>query len=297
MAIPCMSASATCAARRNKGGVGSLPIIGQLLQSTISRLFSRRRVANTNGGRAGSAAAAPNPAAPPQPDREAAQRWLMLGVSSAVAGQRDKARYCFTQAVRADDQNARAWLYLAGVAGDPADTLTALQRTLALQPGNTQARLGYLWARYELGLLPTAEERITSPLPGRATPPLGFRPTPQPAERATQPQLGSSPDLHTWLRLGVEAALSGNRTYARYCFARAAEMPINERRLDEVLLRRRAWLYLAGVAADPALALATLERVLAEEPDNQEALRGIRWAAERLHISDYDPRQGWRLYP
>ncbi len=291
-----MCGFATCVGRRKKG-VGSVPIIGQLLQSTLGRLFSRRRATNANGGRAGSAAPPPASATPRPSDREAAQRWVKLGVSSAVAGQHDKARYCFTQAVRADDHNARAWLYLGGVAGDPADSLTALQRALALEPGNAQAKLGYLWARYELGLLPTAEERITSPLPGRTTPALGIHSTPQPRERTTQPQPGSPPSAQTWLRLGVEAAIGGNRTYARYCYARAAEMPINERRLDEVLLRRRAWLYLAGVAADPALTLATLERVLAEEPDNQEALRGIRWATERLNISDYDPSRGWRLRP
>ncbi len=274
-----------------------MPIIGQLLQSTLGRLFSRRRGVNADGGRAAAVAPALGPTAPSPSGREAAQRWLSLGVNSAIAGQRDKARYCFTQAVRADEQNARAWLYLAGVAGDPADTLTAVQRALALQPDNAQAKQGYLWARYELGLLPLAEERITNPLPGRTTPPLGFHPTPQPVERITQPEPGSPPSAKTWLRLGTGATVSGNRTYARYCFARAAEMPINERRLDEVLLRRRAWLYLAGVASDPALALAMLERVLAEEPDNSEALRGIKWAAERLHISGYHPRQGWLLHP
>jgi tetratricopeptide (TPR) repeat protein len=273
-------------------GVGRLLIIAQLLQSTLGRLFSRRRAVNANGGRAGTATPPPNPDAPRLPDRAAAQRWLKLGVNSAIAGQRDKARYCFTQAVRADDQNTRAWLYLAGVAGEPADALTAVQRALALEPDNEQAKVGYLWARYELGLLPLPEERVTSPLPGRATPALGFRPIAQPVERSVQPPSNPS-STRVWLGRGVDAAASGNRSYARYCFARAAETPINERRLDEVLLRRRAWLYLAGVAADPALALATLERVLAEEPDNTEALRGVRWAAERLNIKGYEPGKGW----
>lgn len=263
-----------------------MPFIAQLLQSTISRLFSRRRNANGGNGRGATEAG------PRLPDYEAAGRWLKLGVSAALAGQREQARYCFTQAVRANDQNARAWLYLAGVAADPADTLTAVQRSIALEPDNAQAQLGYVWARYELGLLPMPEERITNPLPG-STPALGFRPRNAPVERDTQPEPSHQPNTHAWLRLGVDAAINGNRAYARYCFTRAAEAPINERRLEQVLLRRRAWLYLAGVVGDPALALATLERVLAEEPDNQEALRGVRWAAERLNIKDYDWRKGW----
>ncbi|PZR97106.1 MAG: hypothetical protein DLM69_10170 [Candidatus Chloroheliales bacterium] len=258
-----------------------MPIIGQMLQSVLGRLFSRRRAAN--GSRSGAATPAPNPDPPYLPDPAAAQRWLKLGINSALDGERDRARYCFTQAVRADEQNAHAWLYLAGVAGDPVEALTAVQWVLALEPDNEQAKIGYLWARYELGLLPLPEDRVTSPLPGRATPACGFRSTAEPLEPTSEPEPSSPPHIQTWLRLGVDAAVSGNRSYACYCFARAAEAPINERRLDQVLLRRRAWLYLAGVAADPALARAALERVLAEEPDNSEALRGLRWATERLN--------------
>lgn len=274
-------------------------IIGHIFQSTLSRLFSRRP--RSNGAQAAAAAPPRPPNLPPtnqpseHPNPEAAQRWLQLGVTSAVAGQRDKARYCFTQAVRANDSNMRAWLYLAGVAGDPADTLTAAQRALSLDPSNAQARLGYVWARYELGLLPLSGERSTNPLPGRSTPPQGVLPT-LPRERTTQPEPApaiSPPHPAFWLQHGVAAASSGNRQYARYCFTRAAEAAIDERRLEDVLRRRRAWLYLAGVADDPALALATLERLLAEEPNNQDALRGIRWAAKRLNIKDYDWRKGW----
>ncbi len=257
------------------------------LQSALNRLFARRRSSGNSGN------SSPPNLPPRPPDYAAGQRWLRLGVNAALADQRDKARYCFTQAVRADESNARAWLYLAGVAGDPANALTAVQRTLALAPADPQARLGYVWARYELGLLPIAHERITNPLPGRRTPPLGFHPIPEPTERPTQPQPPAPASARAWVQLGINAALKGNRSYARYCFTKAAEMPLNERRLDEVLLRRRAWLYLAGVADDPAIALAALERVLAEEPENTEALRGIRWAAKCLNLSGYQWRSGW----
>ena len=49
-----------------------------------------------------------------------AQEWLRLGTRAAIEGQRGDARYYFVQAVRSDMENIRAWLYLGGVADDPA---------------------------------------------------------------------------------------------------------------------------------------------------------------------------------
>src|SRR5690349_6575542 len=82
-----------------------------------------------------------------------AYEWLRLGVRAALEDNREDARYYFVQAVRTDLNFARAWLYLGGVADDPALTLSCLQKVLRLDPNETQARAGLIWARDKLGLL------------------------------------------------------------------------------------------------------------------------------------------------
>src|SRR5689334_16896954 len=54
------------------------------------------------------------------PESAVAEEWLRLGTRAACEGNREDARYYFAQAVRSDLDNARAWLYLGGVADDPA---------------------------------------------------------------------------------------------------------------------------------------------------------------------------------
>src|SRR6476646_5205701 len=82
-----------------------------------------------------------------------AYEWVRLGVRAALEGAREDARYYFVQAVRTDLDCARAWLYLGGVADDPALTLSCLQKVLRLDPNEIQARAGLIWARDKLGLL------------------------------------------------------------------------------------------------------------------------------------------------
>ncbi|MDQ2808520.1 MAG: hypothetical protein M3Z04_16670, partial [Chloroflexota bacterium] len=81
-----------------------------------------------------------------------AYEWLHLGVRAALDSNREDARYYFVQAVRTDLNFARAWLYLGGVADDPALTLSCVQKVLQIDPGEAQARSALLWAREKLGL-------------------------------------------------------------------------------------------------------------------------------------------------
>ena len=360
-----------------------------------------------------------------------AYEWLHLGVRAALDSNREDARYYFVQAVRTDLNFARAWLYLGGVADDPALTLSCVQKVLQIDPGEAQARTALLWARTKLGLppvLPVWElAPVTpSPLPGRAAippsaaaalpwkngesrgqsdaparslqwgglspargpapaapippaverkaeqpvvpyppsdviwdtllpprtadpreaaraaspvpvppvPPWPFLPplptalplpelpplppplrssapsaqlampllinppVPQhssaPSPTAARAPLPSRPPLPAALPLddvrsgsgdldsnrlvqrGVQSAALGNRARARYYFLKAIAADAGN---------TRAWLYLGGVAGDPSLTLACLERVLRVEPWNREARAGAEWAVSQLGIS------------
>src|SRR5690242_3568898 len=74
--------------------------------------------------------------APMTAPADVAAEWLHLGARAALEGNREDARYYFVQAVRSDMDNPRAWLYLGGVADDPALTLSCMQKVLQLEPGN-----------------------------------------------------------------------------------------------------------------------------------------------------------------
>ena len=202
-----------------------------------------------------------------------AREWLRLGEKAAAAGQRADARYYFVQAVRNNTDDARAWLYLGGVAEDPALTLSCMQKALQLEPGNADARAGLHWARSRLGLL--------------APPPAGsVPPAPPPAFAAAAATLAPEPMVRppdtslTLVQRGINAANDGDRSRARYYFLRAAS-------LDSTNLR--AWLYLGGVANDPAFTLAALERVLESEPYNRNAYAGVLWARNKLGLTMVGP--------
>lgn len=192
--------------------------------------------------------------------------WLRLGARAALDGNREDARYFFVQAVRSDINNPRAWLYLGGVADDPALTLSCMQKVLQLDPGDEHARAGLMWARNRLGLLPP-------PLPGLDLDlPLGDEsPVPVPPGPPRPPDTTDS-----LLRRGIHAANAGDVSRARYYFLKSIA-------LDGANLS--AWLYLAGIAGDPALTLAALEHVLEQEADNLQAHQGTLWARNKLGLA------------
>jgi hypothetical protein len=83
---------------------------------------------------------------------DAAAPLLRRGIHAANAGDLSRARYYFLRAIALDGDNLSAWLYLAGIAGDPALTLAAVEHVLEQEPDNLQAHQGTLWARNKLGL-------------------------------------------------------------------------------------------------------------------------------------------------
>lgn len=79
---------------------------------------------------------------------------LRLGIEAARAGQNNAARTHFVAVLRQDPQHILALLWLAFVLPAPQDSLHILERVLALDPHNEQAKAGLRWAREHLGLNP-----------------------------------------------------------------------------------------------------------------------------------------------
>jgi tetratricopeptide (TPR) repeat protein len=201
----------------------------------------------------------------PLPESAVAEEWLRLGTHAACEGNREDARYYFVQAVRSDLDNTRAWLYLGGVADDPALTLSCMLKVLQLDPPNTDARAGLVWARNRLGLLP--------PPPPAPLPTLGLLVASAPTVSVEPPPPETSDSL---LRRGLRAANDGDPARARYYFLRAIALDSSN---------TQAWLYLGGIASDPALTLAAMEQVLAVEPHNRKAYEGALWARNKLGLA------------
>ncbi len=74
------------------------------------------------------------------------------GVALARAGDKSRARPLLRQAVELEPDNESAWLWLASVAESPQESLTILERVLALNPDNEQARSAAHAARLKVGV-------------------------------------------------------------------------------------------------------------------------------------------------
>lgn len=67
---------------------------------------------------------------------------LQLGIEAAREGNRDEARSLFSLLTRQEPDNLQAWLWLAGVAETPDERRAALERVIAIDPGNEMASKG-----------------------------------------------------------------------------------------------------------------------------------------------------------
>jgi len=67
---------------------------------------------------------------------------VQAGQLLLLAGDFERAKARAEGAIAADAGNTRAWLYLGGVAGDPALTLACMERVLHAEPWNREARVG-----------------------------------------------------------------------------------------------------------------------------------------------------------
>jgi len=80
---------------------------------------------------------------------------LRLGIEAARAGQKETARAYLTRVIKQEPENIPALFWLAYVSESPQDSLTLLERVLALDPGNARAKDGIRWARRRLGTIST----------------------------------------------------------------------------------------------------------------------------------------------
>ena len=68
--------------------------------------------------------------------------WLRAGIAAAKAGERDKARDLLMEALRADEENEMAWLWLSGVVQTAEEQRICLENVLTLNPDNQAAQRG-----------------------------------------------------------------------------------------------------------------------------------------------------------
>jgi twitching motility two-component system response regulator PilG len=77
---------------------------------------------------------------------------LQAGIAEAKAGNKATASRHLTAVVKQEPGNELAWLWLAGVAEDPASMMTYLQRVLDINPKNERAREGMKAARLQVAI-------------------------------------------------------------------------------------------------------------------------------------------------
>jgi HEAT repeat protein len=76
---------------------------------------------------------------------------LELGIAAARAGNKAEARMYFEAVTMAEPDNAQAFLWLSFVLEDPKLSLRCLERVLAIDPDNEQAKRGLVWLRSQKG--------------------------------------------------------------------------------------------------------------------------------------------------
>src|SRR6476620_781458 len=82
------------------------------------------------------------------------------GVAFARGGERHRAEQCFRDVIALDERHEQAWLWLAGLTEEPAESLLALERTLQINPRNPLAQTQIKAARLEAGIAAVrAEEK------------------------------------------------------------------------------------------------------------------------------------------
>jgi tetratricopeptide (TPR) repeat protein len=78
------------------------------------------------------------------------KEWLQAGVTAARAGRLQQAQSQLRRVTAYDPQNEEAWLWLAGIADDPQETLACLAQALTINPKNEHAKAAIRWARAKL---------------------------------------------------------------------------------------------------------------------------------------------------
>src|SRR5690349_14883268 len=88
---------------------------------------------------------------------------LAKGKQAATSGQKDMAREFLTRVVQQEPQNEDAWLWLSGVANTLPMMRGCLERVLAINPNNSQAREGMAWVQSREAQMRAAQGGTAAP--------------------------------------------------------------------------------------------------------------------------------------
>lgn len=176
---------------------------------------------------------------------------VALGRTLAQVGQKPWAYRLLQRATELDPRNEEAWLWRAGIAPDNDETIFCLKQVLEQHPNHPQARAGLEWAQARAAPAPAAV-----------------------ADDATE-------EAVSFFEQGQHALRSGNLTRAYDFFRNATNLdPQSE----------SAWYWRGSCAPTTDDAIASMERVLALNPNNQTAkdalwllrIKKIRENAQRV---------------
>lgn len=128
---------------------------------------------------------------------------LRLGIEAARAGQKDTARAHLGQVLKQQPNNVPALFWLAYVAASPQESVTLLERVLALDPENERAKKGIHWAKKRLeSAAAEAQPNSDDPQPGPAQ---ASEEAPEMPDEFIREQLLSKEDIQKRAKKGVKA--------------------------------------------------------------------------------------------
>jgi twitching motility two-component system response regulator PilG len=219
------------------------------------------------------------------------------GIAAAKAGDKPRARAALRRVTELDPENELAWLWLAGVAAVPQETVAYLQRVLEINPANERARAGIRSARLQAGIAEAKAgnqalarrylHEVTRDDPGNELAWLwlaGVTESPEEALGYFGQVLQGNPTheraragaLAARLRAAAQQARAGNKERARQHLLEAVAQDPNQ---------EDAWLSLAELAASPQEAVGYLERALQINPNQERAREALLQHRARMEAA------------
>jgi tetratricopeptide (TPR) repeat protein len=209
------------------------------------------------------------------------KEWFQDGVAAARAGRLHKARNHLRRVTAYDPQNEEAWLWLAGVADDPQETLACLAQALTINPRNEHAKAAIRWARAKL----VEESQALSfyPTDGVASPTVATAPSPPVPRQAASASKGIS--FHWAVGLLIATLLLGlvglpllttvGAEAWRMVTATLTPTPTATPTAGERIVGLRPELDQAWQAEDWQRSLEVLEQIQAVDPGHEGLQQGL----------------------
>ncbi len=174
---------------------------------------------------------------------------LNRGIAALKAGRKAEARGLLAQLVEQEPRHELGWLWLSGAVDTDEDRRVCLENVLAINPNNDLAQRG----------LETLQ-RSSPPGPAGAT----YAGRPRPAEGDDG---GADEEIARLLQKAVAAIKSGDKERGKQLL-----IEVIEREEDN----EAAWLWMCRCVTDRDVKRECFERVLAINPDNKNAVEGLK---------------------